>query len=88
MPPIAGYRAFKDGVARPVIDGPALRAKFDVKAAGAAHVKRDHVIVDVPAQGAGQLGACSNAAIVTAADLINVHRLQHQMDALRWQRHP
>src|SRR3977135_1677823 len=78
------YRGALPGHPAPVLDLQSLTAEFDVEAAGSLHVERQHLVVDVAAQGRRHRHLAAQRTIKAQPDVVAVTHLHHQMDDAAW----
>jgi len=85
--PETGYGAFEHLVLIPVCHGATFSTYLNIKARGAAHIKRHHVVVGVTTQCSGVFDLSSNPSVVAATHFINVVDLKHHVYAACGHRH-
>src|SRR3977135_3112548 len=78
------YRGALPGHPAPVLDLQSLTAEFDVEAARCLHVERQHLVVDVAAQGRRHRHLATQRTVEAQPDVVAAAHLHHEMDDAAW----
>src|ERR1700722_6308026 len=70
----------------PVVVGDleSFTSEFDVEAARGLHIERQHLVVDVTAQGRRHRHLAAQRTVKAQPDVVAVTHLQHEMDDAAW----
>src|SRR4051794_40134116 len=67
-----------------VLDFEPFATEFDVEAARGLHVERQHLVVDVPAEGRRHRYLAAQRAVQAQPDVVGALHLDHEMDDAAW----